>query len=609
MTSLKPTTESHHGKSWEWWLAALAASVAAGFGAYGLWIYEVTYGERADIWSVAYHTLQLFILHAPHLEHPVPWELNLGRWLSAVIVLGALARGLLTVFRSECRLLWARMRRGHVVICGLGRLGMQLAREFRGSGWRVVAIEADGSPGQIAAAQEAGVAVITGDACISSTLERAAVTRASKVIAVCDDVQKNVAISARVGELLVGPRSSVECWMFISDPTLRQVFQQEYIFPNTGEHYKVNVRGLDLFELASRQVLRKAPIDYERIKSTDPTVVHLVVVGFGSMGTQLALQSAKIAHFANFRKPRVTVVEREGSTRADNFLARHPKFNQICDFSLRWFSPQEGQPDPNTVIHALPLAEQNELITVAVCWDSDPRDLREDGADFFRRLDRDDATNLSLALSLARSPATAPQIYVFQTRRVGFGALFPIEGRGQAVGHRVHAFGMLEDTCSLEALLHEREDSIAKVLHNDYYEKQIKQGRKPGDRPALFPWDRLPERFRDSNRRAADHIRVKMRALGYRIDEKRKDQPSITSFEGEQIELLARMEHESWCAEWLLQNYSYAPGERDDVAKTQPYLVAWDKLDKSVQDWDYSQVRAIPNALIQAGYGIYSQVR
>lgn len=105
MTSLTSADASHHGRlhprTWEWWLAVGFALTAAAFGAYGLWIYEVAYGEHPDVLSVGYHTLQLFALHAPHLEHPVPWQLNVGRWLAAAVVLGTVARGFWAVFRPE----------------------------------------------------------------------------------------------------------------------------------------------------------------------------------------------------------------------------------------------------------------------------------------------------------------------------------------------------------------------------------------------------------------------------------------------------------------------------------------------------------------------------
>jgi hypothetical protein len=607
----KPHPDPLNQQALEWWLGILGGLAAAGFGAYGLWLYEVANREPVEFGSIAYHTLQLFALHAPHLEHPVPWQLNAGRWLAALVVLGAIARGLATIFWSECRLFWARFRGRHTVVCGLGRMGMQLATEFRRQNVPVVAIDASGGADQIAEAYHSGVAVIKGDACSPKILRAAAIDKASRIIAACDDDQKNVAIAAKVGELLKKKPGSrpIECWLFISDPRLQEVLRQDGLFPHTGDRYQVNVRGLDYFELVARRVMRMAPLDFDRIRHDDATLVHLVICGFGSMGQHLALQAARIGHFANFRKLRITILEQTGSLRPESFLLRYPKFKEICDFNVVPIELTDGQFDPETATRAIPSGGgEKELVTVAACWESAGRRINDE-MDFFQALAHDDPANLSFALALARDRSRRPQGLVFQTRKAGFGALFPIEGRGKAIGPRLFPFGMLEDTWSVEMLLHEREDRIAKALHEDYYEKQLARGKKPGDRPALFPWEQLHERFRESNRRAADHIGVKLSAIGYVASKVRDDFPALSSFNEDQVDLLARMEHESWRAEWLLQGYTYGPGERDDVAKTQPYLVDWDQLPDDVKKWDDEQVKAIPEALRRVGCGIYPQGR
>src|SRR5712691_5762122 len=66
MSSVVSSTTTHHGGPhqavWEWWLAALIALAAAGSGAYGLWVYDVSHEGEADLWSIGYHTVPLFVL-------------------------------------------------------------------------------------------------------------------------------------------------------------------------------------------------------------------------------------------------------------------------------------------------------------------------------------------------------------------------------------------------------------------------------------------------------------------------------------------------------------------------------------------------------------------
>jgi hypothetical protein len=611
-------------------LSAILGILALVSGGWGQWVNDVQdrgqphglggYADRLS--SVLYHTVQLFVLHGIHLGDNIPWLLHCGRWLAVATDVSVIGYGLTLIkaFRSEWLLSLARWRTGHVVVCGLGQLGMRLASEFRDLGVPVVGIELADLTDRLAAAKDAGIALVVGDACRAADLGRAFVGRARQVLAVCDDEQTNVAIAAAVGKIVSQPKGranlpdALECWIFISDASLREAFQREAIFPYTGPNYQVNVRGLDLCELASRQVLDRSPLDFERIQPGGATVVHLIIFGFGPVGQQMALQAVKIGHFANFQKMHVTVIERERSSRPHRFLERYPKFAEICDFKLVDLKlGTDSVDDVNPVPQLRSLipvkAGVKELTTVALSWDTSSETASGE-RDMFQRLEADDPTNLRAALGLAedvKSPTI--RFLVFQTRTTGFGALFPTEGRGEAIGHRMHAFGTLEEVCSLTTLLHEREDAIAKVLHQIWFDNQITQGNAPGSNPALFLWDRLPERFKESNRQAADHIVVKLRAVGYRVDRLRQDQLRVTKLdEDDQVDLMAQMEHQRWCAEKLLQGYVYGD-LRDDVAKTQPYLVPWDKLMHDVQDYDRQQVRGIPGALYLAGYGIYSQVQ
>jgi len=606
--------DSPHQRRWELWFAVAIGLATFGFGFYGLRQYETDNQLPVDPWSIGYHTLQLFLLEGAHLEHEVPWQLSAGRWFGAAFLILAVARTYTKFFGWEWRLFLARARGGHIVVCGLGSMSLQLAKEFdrqKMKGWfgqrkrAVIVIEGTSAAEAVAEAYHAGFAVIKGDACEEKTLRRAALGRAYRVIAASPDDQMNVAAAAKVGEVLrtVGGAQKLDCWLFVADPRLREMLRPENLFPFTGNSkYEVNVRGLDFFELAARQVFRKVPLDYDRIRPEDTTVVHLVICGFGSMGQQLALQAARIGHFANFKKVRLTIVEQEGSRRMDGFLKRYPSFKKAAEFHEVEVYAAGEQFDPLAAIGAIRgKVREGELVTVAACWERTGR-RESDSTDFFRSLGSDDTVNLSLALAL--DAAKHHQVLAFQTRRSGFGALFSVDGRGAALGTRVFPFGMLEETWSVETLLHEKEDAIAKMLHADYLEKQLKT-RKVGERPAIYPWEELKEQFRESNRRAADHIRVKARAIGHVVSPLRGDVAALSSLDDRQIELLAPMEHESWCAEMWLQGYTY--GVRDDPKKTHDSLKPWDELDDAVKQWDVDQVNAIPAALEKAGFGIYLQ--
>jgi hypothetical protein len=74
-------------------------------------------------------------------------------------------------------------------------------------------------------------------------------------------------------------------------------------------------------------------------------------------------------------------------------------------------------------------------------------------------------------------------------------------------------------------------------------------------------------------------------------------------FAADDIETMARMEHERWVAERLLEGYN--PGPRDVTRMTSPYLVPWGELEEGIRDYDREAVREIPGLLAAAGFEIY----
>jgi FlaA1/EpsC-like NDP-sugar epimerase len=88
---------------------------------------------------------------------------------------------------------------GHVVVCGLGRIGYHLVRTLRDEAYPVLVIEKDADNRFLPAIRESGVPVIIADATLGNTLVDAAVDRASAVASVMqnDLVNLEVGLNAR----------------------------------------------------------------------------------------------------------------------------------------------------------------------------------------------------------------------------------------------------------------------------------------------------------------------------------------------------------------------------------------------------------------------------
>jgi hypothetical protein len=127
-------------------------------------------------------------------------------------------------------------------------------------------------------------------------------------------------------------------------------------------------------------------------------------------------------------------------------------------------------------------------------------------------------------------------------------------------------------------------DKDAMECHAIYWRneraKNPEYGSREGDHPR--DWNKLPERYRESNRLAAMHHQVK-RCLW------RARQPGD---ESQVLEHLARCEHMRWMAEKVMDGWRWSgsldPSSRSNEKLRHHLLVPYDALDRSEKDKDYN---------------------
>ena len=145
----------------------------------------------------------------------------------------------------------------------------------------------------------------------------------------------------------------------------------------------------------------------------------------------------------------------------------------------------------------------------------------------------------------------------------------------------------------------------ARIIHEDYLRQQKRLGQTPQTNPSMVPWEELPENLKESNRRQADHIGVKLKAVGCGISLLTDWDAKLFESAPEEIEKMAEMEHERWNVERRLEGWTYASGPKDINRKATPYLVPWNELPEDIKEYDRNTVRGLPLFLAQAGFQIY----
>jgi hypothetical protein len=194
-------------------------------------------------------------------------------------------------------------------------------------------------------------------------------------------------------------------------------------------------------------------------------------------------------------------------------------------------------------------------------------------------------------------------IVVRMRRKTGLATLLGGAGEHRPEGlESLYAFPLLDRTCTPELLLGETEEEIvARAIHEEYVRHETAKGETPETNPALVGWDELPEGLKESNRRQADHVGVKLSAVGCDLELAVDRAQPLLDFSPLEVEQLAELEHDRWSAERLFEGWTYAPGEKDLDGKTSPHLVPWAELPEQIRELDRNTVRGLPGFLAEAG--------
>lgn len=547
------------------------ALLSFGLGFWGLCDYVRDHpdfhGRPIDI---AYYDLQLFIINSNPVSNggPYPLPLEIARFSAPLTTAYALILTLGVVLEAQWRQLRVRLTRRHAIVCGSGPAALLLGQRLRREGRRVVLVDRDGS---LRGAHALRLLRVSGDPRDELVLRRAGARRAAEVFVLQDDSAASAATVFTLARM-VRKSGSPTCYAAIADREVYEGLNAMQFGPSLRNREWLRLFNLD--ELAAQVVLRLEPA----WKGTDDA--HVLVVGLGALGEALALELARawrVATPLDRRHLTLTLVDanalevairvdQQVSMAPDRFEAR-PRAGSAADLDDSLLADLMGEGSPPGRVY--------------VCCD-------------------DDTTAL----------------------RVGFRALRYLHGarivvcveRGAALRDAFHgeqrvfdAWGTLA-MVGLEELLMEPEqirrgplvERLARGLHESYFAACKLRGEVAGERPALVPWDELPEELRESNRHQAMDVGEKLETIGCRIVPA-SDLSAGFKYRGDEEWRLARLEHDRWVRERV--GRGHVAGIRRN-GHVNPDLVPWEELTETAKDKDVRFIRELPVLLADAGFHI-----
>jgi voltage-gated potassium channel Kch len=542
-----------------------------------------------DLW---YLTLQLIPLNSGAMDSPVTWELDVARLLIPALAAYTVWQAAAALFREQFASVRLRRMRGHVVICGLSRKGWLLAKGFLEQGQRVVVIENDEDNDLIEVCQSRGAEVVIGNATTHDVLRKAAVMRARHIVAVTADDGINVEIGLQVESLVSqmpqarDQDTPLTCTIHLVDPQLYELARtREMMVPQTS-----------LFQLELFNVFDRAgQILWEEHQPKEPLAPgHLLVLGLGRLGTSLVVHAARDRYrqlkgtTGQRERLHVTVVDQQAELRCRALCLHYPQLARVCE--LTPLQMNVNGPEFEAIAEGVCSAPPD---AVYVCFDNDSLSLR---------------TALAVHHGLRRVLGRPVPIVVRMAESGGLSRLLTPGDGSNAMFANIEVFSMLERTCNPRVILGGTHELLARANHEDYIQRAMARGETSATNPSMVAWEQLSDNMRRSNYAQAGYIDANLRSLGYVLAPLTDWDAEDFHFTEQEADYMAQLEHERYVTERRATGWSYAPGPKDELRKTNPTLVAWKALPDVEREKDRDICRNLPTLLARAGFQIVKPV-
>ncbi|MDO8605584.1 MAG: RyR domain-containing protein [Phaeospirillum sp.] len=547
----------------------MAMSVAA--FCLGWWGYARVHQGELSIPALihhAYQASQLLTFNMPHglLYSTLPWQLQVARFALPGLAIYATIMTYIDFAKVPLASLWAARRRDHIIVAGDGARARDITKRCLADGLSLVAIQKE-EGAEVNALRALGLTVIVGSIDSPNTFGRAGIAGARAVVLLTGSDSANLRGLASVDQAARANRppgvAMLKVACDLQDRMMASVLSVA-LAEQRGGHVESHV--IDYIDNVARQLVpRLAPV------LGGLSAPHILVIGDDGMALQVARKVLLNAPECT----RLTIIAGGADKAARTFYDGAPGVAGLCGVSfvpggegLEWAGKE-------VLDEAQSPAPADAVIISAA-----------------------DETAVALAILVVRWRRSRglPPVPIFVRQCCGQAVIraarLAVADTGQ--GDMLTAFGDNGEECNPDILLRGTLDRLARTIHETYL-SEVSEG------PSAVQWEVLDETYRESCRRQADHIHVKLARLGL-VVQSGADLSALDPTD-EQVEDLSRLEHWRWCVDRWLDGWTLGAA-KDIAARTSPHLRPYDELSEEIKEFDRRAVRNMRNLLERTGLGV-----
>jgi voltage-gated potassium channel Kch len=553
-------------------LNAVLILITAVAGYMGFTSYYRDTSQTVDFWTRVYYSIQLFILQPPSLDEKIPFLLNFSRFFAPFVTAGTIINLLFSTFQNWINYLIINLfYRDHLVFCGLGIKSFRLIGDYLKEGKnRIIVIEKDPENLLLTDLVKGKIRFIIGNAEEVKILKKANIKHSSRIFCLTGSDKTNISITQNIIDQFGKQKNEkkIKIILHVSDYYNLRIFKdyQEQKIENIDFH------AFNMYQKVAATVVDKySPDRYIKMDENNPDACHILVHGLGQMGEYVVEEALQQYHFANLKKPRVTIVDIEIESKIPAFLAKFPLISHVADIDFK---------NSDDVLIGKLTDDLYDVDTCFICSETDSLALKT--AKFYRQeffnynLGKPEFTALD---EKSYNAMNSPRIVVLLPRDPDFFNLFR-NIREQAEFMQIELVDFYSCFCNKKIIADDLEltDDIAMRIHKYYVTLP--------DAQLVETWNQLIDSGKDDNRYPARHMAIKLRYLGAEMVDKGKtgEEFDDTKITEEQKLTLSRMEHNRWMADRLLSGYVSTRILQDK--DLQKILKKQLRLHKDIRPWE-----------------------
>ena len=564
----------------EWWIIGALGLIAFFLAMIGFNIMFTEAGVQRNLLDLAFQSMKIYAMEfVDEFNSPLPWQLETARWLAPGVLLYTAGKAILYFIRREFKSLLLKFYKNHIVVTSLNDKSRYLIKDLLKNGEKVIVLAGIENPHKLDLVEKDGAVIIEGDITNSKFLKNIAAQKAKYFVFLEDDDEKNISNAISVYNYLVESGMDKKQTIFThvaDDIKLSELIELNFFeeFTTVNEINKnCEIRIFSMNERTSRVLFNKhSPDIFTPVTSSEIPQLRAAIFGSGNSAQSMVIRLARLGHYANFKKMKITLFH-EGDSIVKKLLQNFPGIPELIKF--------ENIDEPLELFDIEKFDELNKEQRFDVIYLLCENDSLSSGV--LKKLTKTDSPeNINVVLTLTNPKGIISKWY-----------------KADLIDNvNLYKFNIIEESFTKEALISEKIDELAKIIHQDYLNKLKK--RNPG-KPSHQDWEFLPIDFKNQNREQADHIYIKIRAAGCKAVNISDDKAEF-KFENnlELVEILAVMEHNRWWAHMILSGWKFGK-YRDDKKKIHPYLIPYEELTEEIKQYDRDTVLNMPKLLDKLG--------